>query len=613
VAANPNPMIAATYASQPIFLITLAPDWSRRVSAEFSKITARVTGRTAREDREELGTELRASLRYQTLITPAEATTARGVLSSWDNRPVLCPFWPAMTLAADYASSSVQGSLRVWFEPDWSDYSINTGIAPTHSSPSVNCRQAPLMWCKFAGFPGRTIVSGDDYEVIEIAVVENGAAAVALAPKTVTLSNGASVNGNTVPLLTVPFTWGGNQSTIEVQQESTRVGYGREAADTVYAQAPRTKSTLTFTAMTGSEIAYLLYLFHTSGASVSPFWCPAPHSLSIDQRTFGRFYSDVITIEWLKPYLGGTELAEAQVEHLSLPTEQTVPSGETFGTTIGPHEKRWFGYLVTCGSRRWRFTSHESDIIGPGGNTFTAQKIEHGEITEEINLQVNDCSLSVFAWADCPFALLAQRLNAEPMTVTIYEGFIATATAATAIYTGTAMAPQINGLSMKIKLRGPGAMLKIHGPRPTMQETCAAVFGDSRCKKLLLPLTIDLFIADVTNGIATTDTTETTIAAGYFRNGYAERTVDGVKQRTPIADSYDDGGFLKLLLGSPITPALAVLGETWSCVPGCDGYYTTCVSVWGNGANFRGFPRLPRVNPAMVPVKQDSNNLGKKG
>jgi uncharacterized phage protein (TIGR02218 family) len=602
-------MLAITFNALPAFLITCQPDWQRRVTATFETLTSRDVGNSARENREELADTLRAALSYQTFVNATEAAAARAVLSAWDNRPVLCPFWPAEMLAADYADSAVQGGLRVWFEPDWSSYSINAGTSPTHGSPSSDCRVAPLIVGKFTDFPLRTILSGNDDELIEVSVADNSAAAYALAAKPVTLTNGTQVNSEDVPLLTVPFAWGANTGTVEVQKREGRVGFVREAADTFYAQAPRAKTVLIFRAMDSDETAYLLSLFATCGGSVHPFWCPAAHSLAAADRVYGRFYGDRLTISWLKPALAG-ELCEAECELLSLPTEQTIPAGETFGETIGPTVKRWFGYKIVSGSDSWHYTSRESSIVGPGGATYLPKTISHGQITEEINLVVNDCSLTIHVWPGCPFARL-QQLNAEPMTVTIYEGTVDDPGDAEVIYTGIAQAPQRHGMRMTIKLRGPGSMLSIKGPRLMMQETCRAVLGDARCGKNLAAFTVSAELDSVAGGVYETDLSAASYADGYFRNGYAERVVGTYTQRIPIADSFDFGnGNLGLRFASAVTPAPSFPESGWALTAGCDGYFSTCGTKFSNTANFRGFPHIPRRNPSMIIVAD--NRSGKK-
>lgn len=602
-------MIATTYNATNVFLIQARPHWRSPVSGRFTKRTARQAGLSNREEREVMAANTVARLDYSAILMGGEAAAARAVLNSWDNRPVLCPFWPAETLAADYAGSSVQGLIRVWFEPDWSAWSLNEGTAPTGFTPSPNCRTCPVIYGKFEDFPDLKTISGNDAAETRISVVETGDAAYALTPKAVALSNGASLHATTFPVLNVPFTWGGNHSTIDVRIKSDSVGYGRKPGDTFYAQAPRTKSTLYFDALNTADLAYILKLFHDRDGSVKPFWCLPPHSLETVDRAFGRFFGDELRIEWLKPKLGG-EIGRLSFEFLSLPPEQTLPGGETFASTIGPVAARWFGYKVECAGTTWRFTSYESAIAGPGG-TFLPQEIEHGRITEEINLAVNDCTLTVNAWENCPFAILIPKNVADKMTVTIYEGTIADPGSAVAIYTGTAGMPEMSGPRMKIKLRGPGSILSVKGPRMVLQETCIAILGDSRCKKATASFETAASMLSVTSGVGEVDVSAAGFAAGYFRFGYAERTVAGNTQRIGIADSYALGsGNLGVLFASPIVPAVTGAEAGWKFYAGCDGFFSTCKDKFNNVVNFRGAPRMPRTNPSMIPIQQ--GQTGKK-
>jgi hypothetical protein len=61
-----------------------------------------------------------------------------------------------------------------------------------------------------------------------------------------------------------------------------------------------------------------------------------------------------------------------------------------------------------------------------------------------------------------------------------------------------------------------------------------------------------------------------------------------------------------------ILPAPASLPETgWTLIPGCDKSWSRCDAL-GNTDNFRGLPRFPKSNPAMVPVTQATPSSSKK-
>jgi hypothetical protein len=49
----------------------------------------------------------------------------------------------------------------------------------------------------------------------------------------------------------------------------------------------------------------------------------------------------------------------------------------------------------------------------------------------------------------------------------------------------------------------------------------------------------------------------------------------------------------------------------WRVVPGCDKSFSSC-ERYANRHRFRGFPHLPKTNPALVPVRQDTSSASKK-
>lgn len=607
-------MIQTTFNSAPALLINFRPDWAGEVSAIFRKKSVRDVGLSAHEVRWSMAATIKTTLRYATLLNPTEASDMRAALAAWQNQTILCPFWPAESRAAQYASASVQGSLRVWYEPDWSAWSINTSTAPTHPSPTGDCLTCPLMVGTFVEFPLAQVASGRDDEFARFNVIENGDAGYALAPKSVSLELGTPVQGYSTPVMNVPFSWGRNTSELDVKIQRGEVGYGRTSADVFYPQTPRTRTKLNFTLLTTDEVAYLLGLFADRQGSVKPFWCPPPHSVNPANRVFGRFFGDELTITWKKPALVTSEVAETAFEFISLPTELTLPSGQVYGTTIGEQLPPWFGYAVTCGSQSWYFTSYESVVIGPGGFTYEPKQMSHGTITEEINLEVNECVLTVHAWPGCPFAMLIQQLTADPIMVTIYEGDVGAPSAAVAIFTGKAQAPDSEGQKMKIQLTGPGADLSVQGPRGQLQETCLAVLGDSRCQKDISAMKTTQTLLAISLGVGEFNVAGSGWAEGYFKNGYAERTVGTHKQRIMIADSFtiSGSGRLGILFGSVVTPAPVGAEAGWVLAPGCDGYFTTCKAKFSNGINFRGAPHLPKTNPSIIPVQNSQASSGKK-
>lgn len=600
-------MISTTYDGTDVFLCDHQPDWSKGVAASFEVLARSVASKTNREEREALASELRASLKYDVLFTDAaESVALRGMLDSWDNRPVLCPFWPAVTLHTGGLPASVTGALKIWYEPEFALWELGEGSGPEGFTPSADCLVAPVMWGRLEKFPTVTTITGADQSVTTFEFTETGPAAYALTPNPVTLTTSV-VNTLTVPTLTVPFAWGSNTAVADVKIKRSSVGFGRADADDYRPQLPRSKQTIQFALLTTDEARYLLTLFKDRLGSVKPWRCPTVHDETTLQ--FGRFYGDALRLTWGSWALGG-EQVYGKVEFLTLPTEAIALTGETPGEDIGGTPSRWFGYVVTDGTTTWRYTSHESDIEGPGG-TFTAAQISHGQISEAINLEVNNCRLTVQNWAGSPFTRLRNQLTAAPLTVSIYEGLLSDPEAAQLLYTGTAQSPSTDGPLWQIDLVGPSAILDIKGPRYLLQKNCPAVFGDARCGFDVATVSVTHSLIEIDAGIALFTTGSANVLPDHrFVGGEARRTIGDVVQRYLVVDSYDLDGDLACVLASVVSPAPTGTESGWVLVPGCPGTKEAC-QAFGNYANFRGAWFRPAEDPSMV-VAESTTGGGKK-
>jgi uncharacterized phage protein (TIGR02218 family) len=588
-------MKTTTYSGQSVFLCPFPPNWGEApVEAKFSTLTKAVVGKTNHEEREALAKELRCTMTYAGLLDSTESASLRAALGAWDNRPVLCPFWPAVSLVFGGSNASVTGALKCWFEPDFSRYEIGTGSGPVTFAPSSQCLVAPVLWGRFGEFPTLTAINGLGDHAVQFEFVENGAAAFALTPTAATLTT-TVINSQTVPKLTVPFTWGDNTAIADVRIKRSTVGFGRADSDDYLPQWSRTKQTMQFEALNTDEVSYLLTLFKDRSGSVRSWQCPAIHDASV--MSLGRFDADMLSIRWTVP--APNENASSSVEFITLPTEAVPVAGETPGVNLGGTPDRFFGYVVTDGAQTWRYTSYESAIVVLAG-TFSPAKINHGTITEEINLAVNDCTLTVTNWAGSPFTRLRNQPNAPGLTVSIYEGKLSNPEAMQLIYTGEAQAPNTDGPAWQIKLKGPTAILDLKGPRYVLQPTCLATLGDSKCGLNLATLSVTKTLLSIVGDVATFSDA-TGLADHRFAAGSAERTYGGITIPYMIVDSRaNTDGNLELVLAGVVTPAPTV-GETWTLIPGCDGQMTTCQG-FGNLVNLRAAPYLPKVDPAMVSI-----------
>lgn len=603
-------MILTTLGGESIWLVPYTANQGE-FSCELSCLNSSQVGLTMRESREARDQLARRKITFNASLDPDQVAQMQAGLSLWQNQRILVPFWPCERLALATDNASHTGHIRIWWNGAISDgsYEIRQSASSYPSSPSLltvdaSTRTAPVLYGRFDSMPTFAKPLPDGSEVWRFTVIEVGDSTTELSAQGYTLTNGSSVNGQAVPKLTVPVDWLGRTGGATVKIFREPVGYGREDAISFYAHYPRFDHKISGTAF-GTEVIEVCTLFTNRSASVRPFWLQSER----DSATFiyGRFKDDTIKLSWERSALGGEEIATFDFSFTTLPAEQSIPTGETYGVTTGPvyGTGRWFGYKITNSASTWLYTSHGTAVTGAAG-TFQPINIEHGSITEGIDLEVSDTTLKLSDFAGNPFSVLLMQIAAEPIWVTIYEGTLDAPMSAAVIYNGRAVKPSADGNVMSVTLRGFSSWLKSKGPRRLLLPNCTASIGDSRCgytqsgMSNTLTSTSGSILTFATNGIAD----------HMLIGGWAERTMpDGSKQRYAIADSYTTAGNLTVSVFGALVPIPTGTESGWKLFRGCDRTWGTCKSL-GNTANFRGFPRIPINNPSIA---ADTGSGGKKG
>lgn len=121
------------------------------------------------------------------------------------------------------------------------------------------------------------------------------------------------------------------------------------------------------------------------------------------------------------------------------------------------------------------------------------------------------------------------------------------------------------------------------------QKTCRATLGDVKCGKDLTSYTFTGQITAIYDD-GTFNTTLTNIDK-YFDYGLLTFTSGDNSGRSFEVKQYlqDSGWFMTFL---PITFPIAI-GDTFRCIAGCDGNFSTCKNNFSNVINFRGEPHVP--------------------
>jgi uncharacterized phage protein (TIGR02218 family) len=279
-----------------------------------------------------------------------------------------------------------------------------------------------------------------------------------------------------------------------------------------------------------------------------------------------------------------------------------------------------------------RSTSHERDITA-SSFTWTARPgLSHGEIRRSLRLERDEVTLKGRVWAGSPLLQFLPGQLRAMIRLAIYECVVDSAGI------GASVVQVFAGEVSKCPFDGPEFAAAASGlyslfDRPAfplrIQRTCNATVFSPLCGLVAADWT---FTATVVSATATTLTLGSFSRPGglpagfgfehWFALGVAQRTVAGVPERHLIAGStaIDGNGRIVLTL-SRVIPGTVQAGDTWTVLPGCDGYPETC-RAWhtttnpkgkfNHFADFKGFPEMPDKDPAFQPLKKSDSAAGKK-
>jgi hypothetical protein len=658
-------MIPTTYAGTAAYLLSAEPSGDVKVTV--SRLTERHAGRTRVEERRILGATLRWALQYPVLIDQRAAAQAfRLALTSYDNRPILCPCWPA---AVPYGQAALfDGGLKCTWEPDFSRWEFHTGAAP--GGYTAAAKTAPVLWGRFDKLPDPDLVT-TEVPSLTISFAETGPAAYAVAPAASAAAHqGPSLHGQTWPLLDFEVDY---QKTgaggVDVQVDRQRIGYGRDEAETFYPQTPRRPVRATI-AGTPAEAARLIATFHACAGTVAPLWFPSAYqptrltanpsasdvhlqvedatalggyayillrdgagganvarqvvaaagqqltlnaapgampygSTSLQLLLFGRFSSDDLSLTWSPAFV------TAQCTLIELPPDYSTPAGETFGTTVGKVGAPIFLFEIADQiGGTWYWTNYESAVT-VGGHTYEPHQIAWDRITQKLNLDDGKVTLTVDSWEGNPCMRLCVPRRGQQLTLVLKE-WDAAGGAVTTHWTGYASSAKARGKTLSIPFTGEGRIFEIRVPRRLDGPTCPWVIFGPGCELDPAAFAVATTGASQPATLSLVVNLAGTFAVHYFAGGWIRRTIAGEGSPTyAVLDSTaSSGGQLTLTIDMPLSPPLQI-GEAFTLYPGCDQTWDTCTAR-GNTAKFGGQPRKPAANPAFVAVKQTTPVTSKK-
>lgn len=261
----------------------------------------------------------------------------------------------------------------------------------------------------------------------------------------------------------------------------------------------------------------------------------------------------------------------------------------------GPHAVRHL-FDVSRGLGVWRYTDAPADVT-VGGVTYRAAAISRGEVRRSEEDAHGELQITLASATPLAATLMSDGLGRRPIAVRVRAVHVASEGAVGAtpadpvvVFTGTVRARRVDDAEGTCTLTVGSLLAALERPilRVITSPTCNNAVYDQLCG-------VDPALFS----------TEGTVGA------ISGRTVT-VAEAADQADGYYTGGLLRIgtrlffverHTGESLTvpfgdvPDTALVGEACTITAGCDGTEATCIARFNNLRRFRGFPRVPAVNP----------------
>lgn len=675
-------MISTTYNSTAVYVLNDAPDWSARVSATFEVLTQWEESLTGREARRPMAATLRGKLKYRATIEGQDALKLSSLLRQYTNQPVLCPFWPASQAWASRSAIATTGGLRIAYKADWSQYEVYSTVEP--SWPAADDMVAPLMWGRLDNRGVRWVNAV--VLTFDVELTESGNASTSIVPATVSWIAGPTLAGyGTAPRLWPLSTdWLDLPEQFDFKVIRDNIGFGRSPLETTYPATHSSKTELRTVTHSTSEFWALLRFFLDYGTGQS-FWVPTLRaaatmtsdlaggataltvstSVAVQNGDYLAFVQGVGVAAFARTTtVSGTtinlasapgalskdftlvcplvlarldkprielrfalgEIVEASMTVSEVPPEYSIPSDETLGTTIGALPTRAYLYefaqIIGGSTTTTRFTSYEQDITF-SGNTYTARKINHGQIRGSLFIDRDEVEVTSEIISNDPLTKIATGQSEAPTRVTVRTVDVSGSTGSNGavIFGGDVVSCSVRGARLSARVVSASMVFDRLFPRFRMQPGCNHQLFSVGCGLLSsnwkftatvsgtptpgYPFAINLAsLARVTGVMPTVD-------AGWFAGGWAEFGSGAtLSRRAIINNTAASGSALTITLSRDPSPFPGA-GASVVLYPGCNGSKDTCNSKYGNYLNFGGHPFMPTANPSLVKLSQNVGG-GKK-
>jgi uncharacterized phage protein (TIGR02218 family) len=399
---------------------------------------------------------------------------------------------------------------------------------------------------------------------------------------------------------------------------SADLGAGSTALSVVSAAGVSAGDYLAF--VQGTGVAAFARISTIAGTTLNLAAAPGAFSKSetvIAPLILARLEKPRLEVSWLAP-----GVCEATFDVVELPAEYSPAADETLGTTLGALPSRCYLYELTqiIGGTTvtTRATSYERNVT-LSGNSYTARKIDHGQISASLFIDRNEVEVRSEIIAGDVLTKLATAQSEAPARLTIRSADVlgSFASNAAVVFTGDFVSVKIRGSRLTARAVNAGTVFDRTFPRFRLQVGCNHALLSTGCglasanwrftATIAAPLVAGYPFAINLTGLARDIGSVPTIAAGWFSGGWVEfGSGSNLVRRAILNSTAVSSGALQITLARNPAPFPSI-SDAVALFPGCDGAASTCSSKFANFVNFGGHPFIPAANPSMVKM---SSNLG---
>ena len=469
-----------TIAGQTVWLLTAPPSNEGGYSVGIEMPTETERGLTGQEHRRQMASRGRVSMSWGCVLSDSDIRKLRTALQANQGARFAVPFWPGLTQEPEDLYPFAAAYYAVETSGVWSVVESGSRPLTLPDGDSV----APLLIGVLRSMP-EPLFSSPGWADVSFDFAEDSRLSwIEAAPETFEVGP-AAASGNP-PLFPFRPDWGESPRTggsiTEVVREN--IGFQRESSQAFYPSSASRIVDLSFVIQGPAEVARLFAFWAERGGGVRACWVPSAlresrllssvassdttlsvesvadlggtRHLLLDDNTkrrpvvataaanpiplaspvgadFDRRWATLWSLLLVRQVESKLSLqftdrqwATLKIRFAEVPAEYSAGVGETAGVTLGasPAEAHLYRLTVLAPTPEvFRYTSHEFPLTD-GTDTWTPENIEHGQISESLNLQAPAVSLRSRVTPSNPLARLIglrleHRLRVEIIAATL--------------------------------------------------------------------------------------------------------------------------------------------------------------------------------------------------